>query len=530
MKKALSLLYLIFVWMTSLCQNPGINYLEADSPQGDLPNGSHYFKTLKNIALTANKEPTFWSESLRSSGTDTTRFHTIIVLDGSGSMWGRVAGSTKIEAARTAVEYVLEEIDADELLGLVVYGHRKKGDCSDIELLVPVGGSRAEIKKAVNETKPTGMTPLTASIQFAFEQIKETKQPRIILVSDGRETCHKDPCTAAREMKESNPNLIIHVVAFDLNQKDTESIACISEETEGQMFQANDTESLSESLKLAIAQPADTEEIISEVTLIAPDSVPAGSNFMVDWTGPNNPSDIIAVVPEGATNSYGHNINFTKLGTPLSLLALMDVGPAEVLYITGISRQVLARKKIIITPVSANLDAPDTANAGRYIDVSWTGPNNEHDFIGIFKKGDKEGKWPKNYTKTKKGTPLKVLVPMEPGEYEIRYASGQDRRTLGHIDLLVEVAEVSLNAQASANAGRYIDVSWTGPNNEHDFIGIFKKGDKEGKWPKNYTKTKKGTPLKVLVPMEPGEYEIRYASGQDRKTLLSRPLKVLPKD
>ena len=119
---------------------------------------------------------------------------------------------------------------------------------------------------------------------------------------------------------------------------------------------------------------------------------------------------------------------------------------------------------------------------------------------------------------------------MEPGEYEIRYGSGQGWRTLGQIDLLVEVAEVSLNAQASAIAGSYIDVSWTGPNNEHDFIGIFKKGDKEGKWPKNYTLTKKGTPLKVLVPMEPGDYEIRYGSGQGWRTLLSRPLKVLPKD
>ena len=119
---------------------------------------------------------------------------------------------------------------------------------------------------------------------------------------------------------------------------------------------------------------------------------------------------------------------------------------------------------------------------------------------------------------------------MEPGEYEIRYSSGQDQRTLGQIDLLVEEAEVSLNAQASAIAGSYIDVSWTGPNNEHDFIGIFKKGDGQGSWSRNYTKTIKGNPLKVLVPMEPGEYEIRYSSGQDQRTLLSRPLKVLPKD
>jgi len=461
---------------------------------------------------------------------DTTKIETIIVLDGSGSMWGKAAGKTKIASARIAIQELLQEIDNEEQLGLVVYGHRKKGDCSDIELLVPVGAPKNAIQKAVDGISPLGMTPLSAAVQFAGEQLRSSRHPRIILVSDGEETCDKDPCEIARELKGKNSNLIIHVVAFDLDEKAIESIACMAEESGGFMLQATDASTLSESLIIAIKESPETNELISEATINAPDSVPAGSNFMVGWTGPDNPSDILAVVPEGATNSYGHNSNFTKLGTPLSLLALMDVGPAEVLYITGISRHVLARKTIIITPVSANLDAPDTAIAGSYIDVSWTGPNNEHDFIGIFKKGDKEGKWPKNYTLTKKGTPLKVLVPMEPGEYEIRYGSGQGWRTLGQIDLLVEVAEVSLNAQASAIAGSYIDVSWTGPNNEHDFIGIFKKGDKEGKWPKNYTLTKKGTPLKVLVPMEPGDYEIRYGSGQGWRTLLSRPLKVLPKD
>jgi len=461
---------------------------------------------------------------------DTNKIETIIVLDGSGSMWGKTAGKTKIASARIAIQELLQEIDNEEQLGLVVYGHRKKGDCSDIELLVPVGAPKNAIQKAVDGISPLGMTPLSAAVQFAGEQLRSSRHPRIILVSDGEETCDKDPCEIARELKVMSPNLIIHVVAFDLDEKAIESIACMAEESGGFMLQATDASTLSESLKIAIKESPETNELISEATINAPDSVLAGSYFSVDWTGPDNPSDIIAVVPEGATNSYGHNSNFTKLGTPLSLLALMDVGPAEVLYITGISRQVLARKTIIITPVSANLDAPDTAIAGSHIDVSWTGPNNEHDFIGIFKKGDGQGFWSRNHTKTKNGNPLKILVPMEPGEYEIRYASGQDRRTLGQIDLLVEEAEVSLNAQASAIAGSYIDVSWTGPNNENDFIGIFKKEDSQGLWSRNYTKTQNGNPLKVLVPMEPGEYEIRYSSGQDRRTLLSRPLKVLPKD
>ncbi|TDM67697.1 hypothetical protein CEF00_13565, partial [Lactobacillus crispatus] len=61
-----------------------------------------------------------------------------LVLDASGSMWGVVDGQTKISAARQAVDSILSKWRPDDRLGLIAYGHRAKGDCKDIELLVPV--------------------------------------------------------------------------------------------------------------------------------------------------------------------------------------------------------------------------------------------------------------------------------------------------------------------------------------------------------------------------------------------------------
>ncbi|MBW1802080.1 MAG: VWA domain-containing protein, partial [Deltaproteobacteria bacterium] len=61
----------------------------------------------------------------------------ILVLDASGSMWGKVRGRTKVEIARESIERLMEAWNPDIELGLIAYGHRRKGDCKDIELLLP---------------------------------------------------------------------------------------------------------------------------------------------------------------------------------------------------------------------------------------------------------------------------------------------------------------------------------------------------------------------------------------------------------
>lgn len=62
----------------------------------------------------------------------------IIVLDASGSMWQKIGGKTKIEIAREVINGIIKGWDPNSHLGLTVYGHRKKGDCKDIQSLIPV--------------------------------------------------------------------------------------------------------------------------------------------------------------------------------------------------------------------------------------------------------------------------------------------------------------------------------------------------------------------------------------------------------
>ncbi|MDI1253029.1 VWA domain-containing protein [Thermomonas sp.] len=101
---------------------------------------------------------------------------TILVFDASGSMWGQIDGVPKITIARDVVQGLLKDLPPEQRLGLVAYGHRRKGDCTDIQTLVPVGTDRAAISKAIAGIDPKGMTPMTAAVEHAADELKFTEK------------------------------------------------------------------------------------------------------------------------------------------------------------------------------------------------------------------------------------------------------------------------------------------------------------------------------------------------------------------
>ena len=99
----------------------------------------------------------------------------IIVLDASGSMWGQIDGRPKVDIARETLRTVLQSVPADMELGLMAYGHREKGSCVDIELVVPpAAGSAPAITSAADAMKFLGKTPLTAAVRQAAEALRYT--------------------------------------------------------------------------------------------------------------------------------------------------------------------------------------------------------------------------------------------------------------------------------------------------------------------------------------------------------------------
>jgi hypothetical protein len=171
------------------------------------------------------------------------------------------------------------------------------------------------------------------------------------------------------------------------------------------------------------------------------------------------------------------------------------------------------------------LDAPAEAVAGAGVAITWTGPNHAGDYITIVPAGTADGRFAR-YTGTTAGSPLTVQAPMDPGDAEIRYMSGQGGRVLARRPLRVTAAAVTLSAPDEAIAGSAVAVVWSGPGNAGDYITIVPRAFADGRYAR-YTQTTAGSPLSVTAPLEPGDAELRYMSGQGGKVLARRPLRLV---
>ncbi len=86
----------------------------------------------------------------------------LLILEASGSMWGQIEGENKIVIARRVLGDLIDGLPADSDAGLVAYGHRREGDCDDIETILPLGPlDKAAMRASVEGLNPKGRTPIT---------------------------------------------------------------------------------------------------------------------------------------------------------------------------------------------------------------------------------------------------------------------------------------------------------------------------------------------------------------------------------
>lgn len=161
---------------------------------------------------------------------------TILVFDASNSMWGQIDGRAKVDIARDAVQRLTQTWPSSRPLGLTAYGHRREGDCTDIQALRSPGPLGAGFIEDVNALTPRGKTPLTDAVAQAAESLlsSESGEPSIILFTDGIETCGGDLCALADRLERANVNFTAHVVGFDLTTAaERASVACLADRTGG---------------------------------------------------------------------------------------------------------------------------------------------------------------------------------------------------------------------------------------------------------------------------------------------------------
>ncbi|MBP9047361.1 MAG: VWA domain-containing protein [Tabrizicola sp.] len=275
----------------------------------------------------------------------------IIVLDASGSMWGQIDGRPKLEIAREALGSVLSGLDPATEIGLMAYGHREKGSCADIELVVPPApGTAQAITDAANTMKFLGKTPLTEAVRRAAADLKSTEEKAtVILITDGIETCEADPCALGAELEASGVDFTAHVVGFGLTAEEGATVACLAKNTGGSYIEAKDAGSLVEALKttVAVVEPEPTP-----VPKPEPVAMALEKNFdpvILLAEGQSEPADEIVddayvtlrlVLPDGALSEetitvYGKQTELVPPGTYRMFTELNDAKAEQEVTITA---------------------------------------------------------------------------------------------------------------------------------------------------------------------------------------------------
>ena len=462
----------------------------------------------------------------------------MIVFDGSNSMWGQIDGTAKIEIARNVMDNLLGDWAETRNVGLMAYGHRRRGDCSDIEILVQPGAdTRAGILDRIGAITPTGKTPLTSAIEQAATSLSYTDMPAtVVLISDGLESCERDPCAVSQTLEQAGIGFTAHVVGFGLNDADAGALSCIAENTGGQYLSARNADELGAALSAvgsAVAaapepEPEPEPEPKYDVTLTAPDTALAGSAFEVSWTGAVSSSDFITVVPAGSDEGTVEGHVRTRDNSGDTLRAPGEPGLYEVRYVLGKGRRTLASSPIELTEPEVTLTAPDTALAGSAFEVSWTGAVSSSDFITVVPAGSDEG-IVEGHVRVRDDSEDDLRAPGQTGLYEVRYVLEEGRRTLASQRIEVTEPEVTLAAPNEIRAGSAFPVTWTGTVSRSDYITIVPMGAKVGARETHF-RVRDDTENDLTAPTETGFYEIRYVLEEGRRTLAMQPIEVLAED
>ncbi|WP_458791718.1 vWA domain-containing protein [Yoonia sp. MH D7] len=448
------------------------------------------------------------------------RPNTILVLDGSGSMWGQIDGVNKIVIARDVVGQILADFPSDENLGLTVYGHRERGNCADIETIVAPGpGTAAAILAAVNAINPRGKTPMTDAIIAAAEALRYTEEAAtVILVSDGIETCNPDPCAAARLLEGAGIDFTAHVVGFDVTEPDAlAQMQCLADETGGQFLTASNAEELSAALTTvaAVRQP-DPEPMLSLINFRAtrgeggPD---ASTQVVWDIRG------VEGLLIEGASATASKTYSVELGAGNYTAIAHDTVQELEVMVDFVVTSD--AQTVTVVLPLpqpEATIAAQDTAPVGSTIMVDWMGPGAARDFLSVAST-DQSATSYINYTYIPNLAQNGLLMPPIAGNYELRYIT-QDGVIAAKRAITVTRIKAALIVPDVADVGASVTIGWDGPDYRRDYISIATV-ESNGSSYVNYTYTADGNPLNLLMPSEPGEYEVRYIMAQNN-TIMAR--------
>jgi len=349
----------------------------------------------------------------------------MIVFDGSGSMRGKVKDGRKINISKTILSKVIDRwSDIDVNVGLIAYGHSRKKDCSNIETLIsPQPIDNFSFKQAVSKIKAVGNTPLSDAVQKAAEELNYTRRrATIILMSDGKENCDRDPCALARALETSGAAFTAHVIALAVDRKDEAGLKCLAEETGGRYIRASNSEDLFDAfLEVGAAQPV-TIKVVDNLTGQA-------ITKSVRWLITNAYTRVERITQTSI-------LELTSLpAANYTVRATIDGTSAERQIQVPQGKPALFEIRLNDKSSAISLDGPRSILTLETFSVRWQGPNNSNDrieFALIDEEATSSFAQSYNLNDYARGSAghLTFKAPLKSGTYELRYISGQNKTIL----------------------------------------------------------------------------------------------------
>ena len=413
----------------------------------------------------------------------------VIVFDASGSMWAQLEdGKSRVEIARDVIGDFAARRDADVPIGVVSYGHTRRGDCGDIETVLP-GGDLAATIGALN---PTGKTPLTDAMAQARDLLPRTAEAAdITLITDGLENCGGDPCAPTSSASRWRPR---------------RSRRCPASPTRP-------------AGSFSPRSPAPSWPVAREVTLRAVDA----------RTGETLP---------GATWEVGEESGEAVFsGRDRGRIAL-DLMPGD--HVADVGAPGFAGEARFTVPdreappveiamekteATLYLRAEDAETGETLQGVDWLALNVEtEDAVEVVND---------------EGAYTRLLLP--PGEYRIEGSLGAMRGTTSvdatldedpriDVALAAPTVEVSLTAPSEVRAGATFEVTVEGADSDTDYLLIAREGSPEeiSRYQRVDNRVGGDGPQAHTAPSDPGDYELRYYLLRDDTIAARHPLTVLP--
>ncbi len=435
----------------------------------------------------------------------------MVVLDASGSMWGQINGTTKIELVREAYGALVKDWQAKPIdAGLIAYGHRRKGDCQDIEVLSePMPVDAISLSEIVYRLTPKGKTPLGDAVRLAAKKLNFVEQKAtVILLSDGVETCGIDSCQLGLELEEAGIDFTTHVIGLDIKtNQERQQLRCLADNTGGQYIDAKNAEDLSDALgsNSSLQPEAQVKSTLEIVGLKADLGEPSENTTWLISNRKGLSMEVITSTSEIKLNDHlpdldeGHYI--------VKASSSVYSGLAEFIY--PAEEQVIYLKLERDVPLTT-IRVPPSVPAGAEFNVGWSGPRGKTDAVAIVET-NKDFESHVGQSDLGVDNQVSLIAPKKAGEYEVIYvfdAYGKSRVD-ARVSILVTPSSVTLEPVGKIMAGKKFSVIWQGPGAEGDMIAIGPRTQGTDDY-SSLTWLNENNQVTLDAPSTAGEYELRY--------------------